>query len=475
MSAATFYVAYQEGPTPAVESVAKSLGQFDNLVIIDPGFTGASRHGKVICLSADIPERDIAAIMGVIAIQMKHNQIQIVPNIPEKDLWIDQTLKPLMQESMSSSVGTHARFRHTYQENLLHNIRAIAASPGISELKGRYAVPFVVVGAGPSIDKNIEALRLAKSKAYVVAAGSGLQALMREGIMPDAWVLTDPQPQLENLPLMRKEITLFAPYEAPHACVNAHPGPRFFFSTHERFGMRWLARKPKTDSINQNRSVSTAAINLALFLGATHIIMAGQDLAYESDGKHHAAGHIGDDDPNPEKLFDVEGYHGGTVKTEKCWHDVAKYMLSLPRFHPGVKFINATEGGARIQNFDQIPLAEVLASLPETAVDAISAPPVCVDLRPDIEAMLGHLKNVLKVCKAAENVVLMSEEHAWMVFNDIISLPGWYAIVPAVLPELDRINLSTELKHPQLISAFREMRDITEKTMRFLKRAVFYA
>ncbi len=53
-------------------------------------------------------------------------------------------------------------------------------------------IPAVVVGSGPSLGMEIEALRRLKNHVCIIAAGSSIQALLKHGIEPDLIVAMDP-------------------------------------------------------------------------------------------------------------------------------------------------------------------------------------------------------------------------------------------------------------------------------------------
>jgi hypothetical protein len=68
------------------------------------------------------------------------------------------------------------------------------------ELRTPLDAPVFIVGAGPSLDENIETIRKWQDRAIVISAGSTLQALLRHGIVPDFHVEKEnTQPTVDRL------------------------------------------------------------------------------------------------------------------------------------------------------------------------------------------------------------------------------------------------------------------------------------
>lgn len=66
---------------------------------------------------------------------------------------------------------------------------------GIGQFRGRAAagLPFLIVGAGPSLEKVLPHLEALKKRCVIVCVETSLRALLRNGVQPDFIILTDPQ------------------------------------------------------------------------------------------------------------------------------------------------------------------------------------------------------------------------------------------------------------------------------------------
>jgi hypothetical protein len=119
----------------------------------------------------------------------------------------------------------------------------------------------------------------------------------------------------------------------------------------------------KSKFLRTGGSVATSAFSLAEILGGNPIVLIGQDLAL-TDGRDHAEGYPHTYNSQTLKVrtdngFDVGGYHGGRVRTERQLMYYKTWFEGRIKELPDRLIINATEGGARIEGALQIPFASV--------------------------------------------------------------------------------------------------------------------
>ena len=118
--------------------------------------------------------------------------------------------------------------------------------------------------------------------------------------------------------------------------------------------------------------MATSAFQLAEELGGNPIVFIGQDLAL-TDGRDHAEGYL--HVYQPERLakiadsgFDVAGYYGGQVRTERQLLFYKTWFESRIKAMPERLIINATEGGACIAGAAQLPFATVCQEIRSTSM-----------------------------------------------------------------------------------------------------------
>jgi len=124
-------------------------------------------------------------------------------------------------------------------------------------------------------------------------------------------------------------------------------------------------------------SVATMALGFAFVLGCEPIIFVGQDLAY-SDGRTYCSGlHFQDDwfasGMTPEKwrqkwdelrscqkVIRMEDIFGRPIETTKTLAAYWNWIIKEIENHPGIRFVNATEGGILKEGVQVISLREAL-------------------------------------------------------------------------------------------------------------------
>lgn len=265
--------------------------------------------------------------------------------------------------------------------NIAHLHRCGLANTNLKTLKGHTAF---IVGAGPSLEKN--ALELQRMTPYgtVFSVNSNTNYLYHQWLQDDVCVCVesvDAGDQVYARPCERVMVT----------DVSAHPDnvlDRVFVAAQPAWW--WVARELDIATVPYTGNVTAAAFSLAVTLGASRIVLVGQDLAYtdgymyagddrivtfdtermriylperpESDSRYRKVGL-----PAPgreERLEWVPGWGGGdrmaattpALSMFRQWLERAAKSLA----GKGIELVNATEGGAHIRGFRDAPLRDVL-------------------------------------------------------------------------------------------------------------------
>jgi hypothetical protein len=86
-------------------------------------------------------------------------------------------VRPLMEVNVRTSTNI--------QQNSFTNLKHMATSPDVGELKDQFKdVPFILIGAGPSLDESIDFLKKVQDKAIIVASNSPYRKLINSGCSP---------------------------------------------------------------------------------------------------------------------------------------------------------------------------------------------------------------------------------------------------------------------------------------------------
>jgi hypothetical protein len=322
-----------------------------------------------------------------------------------------ELLKRVIQEAVSvaqASAATLKKRLPTWVDcvlgNLPHAAGCVPASALQSVLSGR---PAIVVAAGPSLNNNVHELKRVAGRAVIVAVNTSIGALERAGVRADLVMCLeslDMACQFDTLELnrdcprvltMTSHGTLFARRDAPvYPCIEAFP-----------FYADLAAALHLEPALATGGSVAHSAFSLVHKLGASAIILVGQDLAY-TGGEVYAKGTVFeamrvdlgqstatfrnleakmriaasrpevDNTRLEEMIARVPAWGGGTVATSKVFDVFRQVFQQWAAVIPGIPLINATEGGARILGFEERCLADVVDELPERRPAALPLRPV---------------------------------------------------------------------------------------------------
>lgn len=238
----------------------------------------------------------------------------------------------------------------------------------LSDIHGALSrVPAVIVGAGPSLQKNIADLKRLQDRCIIIATNSALGPLHDAGIQAHMVVVVDAEwkftrlslnvPELANMVLAPGGHTPPRMWRLPVASVlpiMQATGPVAPF-------LCGVTGRQPTDG---GGSVSTLAHMVAEKLGCDPIVLIGCDCALSADGQAFYADGVRhahlpgfqrpDTNIRPVVAWggvgEVEGHQ--TLDAFRIWFEARTKRAQA-------KLINATEGGARIAGWDEMRLVSV--------------------------------------------------------------------------------------------------------------------
>ncbi len=295
----------------------------------------------------------------------------------------EKTLGDSLRETQVSHNTRRALSRILYQ-NCFQNFKSSINSPGIVHLEGiANNEPVLVVAAGPSLDKNIQLIRGIQNSCRIIAVSTALKPLQEAGIEPDFVVAIDPKPvsstAFENANPSSKTSLVFNPV-IPENITDQFPGKRFVIDA-QPYLWKFLntGATPKGE-LGESASVAHTALNLALHMGCTPIILVGQDLSFQSDRSHcsgafHKESLVQNIGTNQTSGRLHQRQRGGTASAARVSQDFFGNTISttnaLESFRfpfekikkSGTRLVNATEGGVNLSGIENATLKEILAGL----------------------------------------------------------------------------------------------------------------
>ncbi len=223
-------------------------------------------------------------------------------------------------------------------------------------------LPAIVVAAGPSLEKNVEVLKQAKGKAFIICVDTAIPFLLRHGIIPDMACTIDAAkgirhfegPELHHLPLA---ISTDSNYEVLEYIGELNP--YYISTTNDYYQHLFEERENSVGYFDGGGSVGTTCFKLVAEIGFRTIILVGQDLAFTDKKRHAGKGEVKQEDLIY-NILEVDGYDGGKVMTRGDYKTyIDWYNLKIPQLKEQV-VINATEGGAKLNGAIQMPLQEAV-------------------------------------------------------------------------------------------------------------------
>lgn len=298
---------------------------------------------------------------------------------------VERFLKILKKYSKAYfiNLGTKMFFRNDFAENFYNNVRYVRTGYKAFQLLNVIPqdIPAFVVSAGPSLNKNIKELKRAKNKAFIIAVDTAIKPLIKEGIFPDMFATLDGVKPVELVEQEEaKEIPLLAKLTSAKGVLDYHTGKKFFIDEGFRYTNKMFAiNKKSIEGFPVGGSVATLAFSLVCHLGFRKIIFVGQDLAY-TNNKSHADGTFQEKMPqeDTDNFLMVPGNYEDEVPTLTNLDEYRRWFGDyISKWKEGqyVEFINATEGGAKIEGTVLMPLAEVVDKECRKEVDIKS----CID------------------------------------------------------------------------------------------------
>lgn len=294
---------------------------------------------------------------------------------------IQQTLK-----KTSAEFTYMAKNGARLQYNVWANFPEMLGQAGLCHAAGLWAgKPGVLVGAGPSLTKNVDLLGEIRDRALLVCVDTAYRVLEARGIEPHIVVATDPT-ELEvnhfhQLRFSGDPLLAFDPEVYP-AIPRDIPWRKLVINLEKSATTRWFEEQGGPWGLfEKGGSVAHTAWMILEVLRADPVILVGMDLAFSRDGGGtHAEGtalsrplgpisdqsnqtllgpHAATEESMTEKLVWVPGLMGGMVPTSEV---MALYIQTFQELFASTsrRVIDATEGGAYKKGTEVKTLSQAL-------------------------------------------------------------------------------------------------------------------
>lgn len=352
----------------------------------------------------------VITIKDIIVIDLYKNQVN--------PAYYQEIIKHL-NESINASlqnIATMSEFASLWEKNILANISYLVLNPGLNLLKDSFKdFPAIIVSAGPSLDKNVGLLSEAKNKSLIICVDTALKTLLAHNIKPEIVVSIDPKE--ENFKHYQgsgiEGITLITEPVVSSQIFSLFKENLIFITSYGHPLMMWIEDIiGSKGTFPVGGSVATTAFSIARELGNNPIIFIGQDLSYSKDRVYSKNTFYMDNWINSMdkfltletitrnylqeyNLIYVKGNYEEKVLTNSQMASWAKWFSHQFKNTKSL-CINATEGGAKIENCVTMSLKEAINNYCQQIQDPKN---ILQDLHrryktPDIDNLIKKIKKV---------------------------------------------------------------------------------
>lgn len=304
---------------------------------------------------------DIVEINDILNHVLLKDNIKIILHNPSFRIIPDNLLElKYLLEEFKMKEDSVEKFAPALEVNFQSNIKNYDKNVDI--LFNKYEnMPLYLISAGPSLDKNIKELKKVKDKGVILSVGRAVRPLLKENIKPDLIIITDPSSYLYDMQLGGLEINV--PIIVLSTCdknvMLNYKGQKLIALQEGYSPAEEYAKLHNHKLVQTGGSVATTALDVAINMGCNPIIFVGQDLAY-TGGKTHSQDTFSKDMDRYKNLREVKDVYGNTVYSPKNLYSYLRWIQNRIKLEKDIKFIDATEGGAKIEGTEILSLREVV-------------------------------------------------------------------------------------------------------------------
>lgn len=298
------------------------------------------------------------------ATQFFNNAYEIVDN----DFFTEiQKVYIAINANIATNRNTAIRFCDDWFNLAIENfIPFLNSKNPVNFYKNNVGKPAIIVGAGPSLDKNVKLLKELKDEIFIFSTHTSYKVLIREGIVPHAICAIDSnQPLIEDYMEDGFTVPFFTCFHVPTELFKYAKGD-VFFSKNSADGISTaVLNELKIDMKEPVLGGSVACSMMGMLHEAkfSTIILIGMDLAF-TDNKTHASGTFYSNKTKFDFDFKngremVLGYNGGEVETSLTMKSYIDWFENYIKLN-NLDVINATEGGAFIEGAKNMTLKDAI-------------------------------------------------------------------------------------------------------------------
>jgi hypothetical protein len=276
---------------------------------------------------------------------------------------IYETFKMLRSNIATEYVHSQKWMYNNIRNLTSTNIDSINISSYFKKFKG---MPALIVAAGPSLNKQLPLLKGNLDKFVVIAAGSAVNILEKNNIIPHFVVAVDGEEVQDNIfknILNPDRITLIYSHSLRYSSQELFQGKKVWMKGNADETIEFFEDYVgiKSPTIEFGPSCANEAMEVARRLGCNQLIFIGQDLAY-TDEQLYSKGAVHDLDIHSDigDRIVMKDMYGNEIKTKTAFLVMKAYFENYIQQHNEVEYINCTEGGLEIKGMHHTTFQEVI-------------------------------------------------------------------------------------------------------------------
>lgn len=259
--------------------------------------------------------------------------------------------------------------------NVIYNLHTLSEMSRGSDLCKKFrGIPSLICAAGPSIKSQLPHIKKLKNRAIIFGAGTGMNTLNAEGILPHFGCGIDPHRSSESRMLTNTAFSVpyFHIMQFNHDAASLIHGERLFIRETENYrSIRWMISELSLENsvLHFNISTTSACLAVADMLGCEPLVFLGLDLSYTDDKRYldEIDAHPTDKPLESEliselpnnRLIPLVNSKGKRIYTRSDWISEGTYYALFANKNPQLKILNATMEGLDIKGIEAVPLQKL--------------------------------------------------------------------------------------------------------------------
>ncbi len=302
--------------------------------------------------------------------------------------------------------------------NILANTLDIISSAGVKRLFNKFkGIPAIVVGAGPSLDKNVALLKEVNDNAVIIAVDRTLGLLTPLGITPHLvpfidYSKTNYDEKYAPLQMDEKLFMVFS-QTSYHKITKAFWGEKFVMHMTDHLSSILSYYWGNKGNISPGLHVGHLSFCLARAMGCDPIILVGMDLAFTGN-KFHAEDIETNVPISPSEQYACEDIFGNRVDSDAAFKSFV-IELNTEIKKTDALCIDATEGGAKKEGTKIMRLRDALAEYCQNEHQEVRKileeesykhdPAKCEELIKDLKSAVEASKEMKKISESTLKLI----------------------------------------------------------------------